>query len=167
MTNKAEYPSEVPYGVITQAIESSAPSNPVLGNPLHHVSVGQLQKFANSCAKWALQGAEPVAGQVVLSRAQAVWSLQHLREGLTAYPRELLENAMEAATAEQPYTSPPAPELPRESCAWIPDDDGVWDTSCGNRFEISEGTPAENDMGYCCYCGKALLNSAPPTTPKG
>lgn len=29
----------------------------------------------------------------------------------------------------------------------------MWETSCGNAFTINDGTPAQNDMKYCCYCG--------------
>ena len=43
-----------------------------------------------------------------------------------------------------------------QSCAWREDEDGAWDTSCGQRFELNEGTPAENDMRFCPYCGKPL-----------
>ena len=31
-----------------------------------------------------------------------------------------------------------------------------YDTSCGQSFTIIEGTPKENLMHYCCYCGKPL-----------
>jgi hypothetical protein len=43
-----------------------------------------------------------------------------------------------------------------EQCYWIEDDDDVWDTECGNRFEIIDGTPHENYMHWCPYCGKSL-----------
>ena len=43
-----------------------------------------------------------------------------------------------------------------ETCEWVADDDGVWDTECGNRFEVIEGTPRENQMYWCPYCGKSL-----------
>ena len=41
-------------------------------------------------------------------------------------------------------------------CAWTQDDDGVWETGCHNRYEIIEGTPIENRMAFCCFCGKLL-----------
>lgn len=45
------------------------------------------------------------------------------------------------------------------NCKWIEDeDDGAWDTSCGKRFLITEGTPEENGMKFCCYCGKPLVS---------
>lgn len=43
-----------------------------------------------------------------------------------------------------------------ETCEWKQDDDGIWDTECGNRFEVMEGTQHENQMNYCPYCGKSL-----------
>ena len=44
----------------------------------------------------------------------------------------------------------------RENCIWTQDEDGVWDTSCDNAFTLIEGTPANNSMHYCCYCGHPL-----------
>jgi len=38
----------------------------------------------------------------------------------------------------------------------------LWETDCGNCFELYNGTPAENGMQYCCYCGKALEVVIPP-----
>ena len=40
----------------------------------------------------------------------------------------------------------------RPVCLWN-NVDGCWETTCGNAFEINDGTPAENHMKYCCYCG--------------
>lgn len=47
-----------------------------------------------------------------------------------------------------------------ETCTWTEDEDGVWDTACGNRFEIMNGTPTENELAFCPYCGKGLECSA-------
>jgi len=44
----------------------------------------------------------------------------------------------------------------RRTCAWSDDDNGVYETECGNAFELNEGTPADNNMAYCCYCGRLL-----------
>jgi len=41
-------------------------------------------------------------------------------------------------------------------CTWKEDDEGIWDTTCGEAFTFIEGTPGENDMKYCCYCSKPL-----------
>jgi len=42
-------------------------------------------------------------------------------------------------------------------CRWTQDEDsGAYDTACGHKFMINEGTPAENGMQFCCYCGGAL-----------
>ena len=46
--------------------------------------------------------------------------------------------------------------IQENGCAWEGDGDGVWETDCGQTFQITEGLPSENDMRYCCYCGKSL-----------
>jgi hypothetical protein len=40
-------------------------------------------------------------------------------------------------------------------CAWR-EEDGCWVTDCHHEFVINEGTPRENDMQYCCYCGRTI-----------
>lgn len=46
-------------------------------------------------------------------------------------------------------------------CPWIQEDDwedpSIYATECGKTFLITEGTPDNNDMKYCCYCGKKLI----------
>ena len=49
-------------------------------------------------------------------------------------------------------------------CKWTPDENGIYDTECGQRFEITEGTPKENHMKYCPYCGKQLDDEEAETT---
>ena len=46
-----------------------------------------------------------------------------------------------------------------ETCTWHQDgdsDSGVYATSCGHYFNLEDGTPADNKMQWCCYCGKKL-----------
>jgi hypothetical protein len=40
-------------------------------------------------------------------------------------------------------------------CQWTFEHDPTyaWATQCGNLFQITEGTPANNDFRFCCYCG--------------
>jgi hypothetical protein len=44
-------------------------------------------------------------------------------------------------------------------CNWHQDDEGsdVWQTECGHYMTIIEGTPAENEFKYCCYCGCEIV----------
>lgn len=43
------------------------------------------------------------------------------------------------------------------SCTWTLDPDGeLWDTGCGQAFCLSDGTPKENDMIYCPFCGNRI-----------
>lgn len=41
-------------------------------------------------------------------------------------------------------------------CEWKSDEDGNWHTSCNEIYIIIEGTPTENSMRFCCYCGGAI-----------
>jgi len=41
-------------------------------------------------------------------------------------------------------------------CTWTEDENGPWDTACGESYEINDGTPEDNNMAFCCFCGKAL-----------
>lgn len=44
------------------------------------------------------------------------------------------------------------------ACKWTPDepDSGTWATECGYLFTINDGTPSQNRMGFCCYCGNLI-----------
>lgn len=41
-------------------------------------------------------------------------------------------------------------------CAWAEDQDGTWETDCGGAFVVNDGTPHENRMAFCPYCGREL-----------
>lgn len=41
-------------------------------------------------------------------------------------------------------------------CAWTEDDDGVWQTGCGNAFFFDTDGPIENKQKFCGYCGGEL-----------
>ena len=67
--------------------------------------------------------------------------------------REATEAALRAALAEQQEQAEP------DTCTWQQDgdsDSGVYGTSCGSYFHLEDGTPEDNKMAWCCYCGKRL-----------
>lgn len=41
-------------------------------------------------------------------------------------------------------------------CKWTQDDDGNWNTGCGDIFILLAGTPKENKMSFCPFCGKEI-----------
>jgi hypothetical protein len=51
----------------------------------------------------------------------------------------------------------------RNDCGWRVDEEGTWNTDCDNLFVIIEGTPQENDMRFCPYCGGSLVEHGAPT----
>lgn len=71
---------------------------------------------------------------------------------------EQIEHLRDIPLAAAPSVAPPpAP------CWWdLADEDAShYETGCGHAFEITTGTPAENDMKFCCYCGRELAASRP------
>jgi hypothetical protein len=48
--------------------------------------------------------------------------------------------------------------MANEFCAWARDgeDSDTWVTQCDHYFTINEGTPRDNDMKFCCFCGKPV-----------
>jgi hypothetical protein len=48
----------------------------------------------------------------------------------------------------------------RDACTWSQEDEcsGSWNTSCGHMFRLDEGSPEDNGMKFCCYCGETLTS---------
>lgn len=42
----------------------------------------------------------------------------------------------------------------RQDAAW--DHSDTWNTDCGEAFVFIDGTPADNNANYCCYCGRKI-----------
>jgi hypothetical protein len=48
-------------------------------------------------------------------------------------------------------------------CKWTYDDYWCyWHTDCGQDFVLETGSPKENEMVFCCFCGKRLVEVIPP-----
>jgi len=46
-----------------------------------------------------------------------------------------------------------------KKCLWTEKDhldDHYWVTECGHIFTFVTGSPWENEMVYCCFCGRVL-----------
>jgi hypothetical protein len=56
-----------------------------------------------------------------------------------------------------------SPVDPAETCLWSQDYAGsdMFSTSCGNAFRLDNGVPSENEMEFCCFCGRALEEDLP------
>lgn len=38
-------------------------------------------------------------------------------------------------------------------CAWVENGDFGWKSSCGGEFYFEDGTPSDNGLRFCLYCG--------------
>ena len=63
-----------------------------------------------------------------------------------------------AAANKQTLERMEAPPEPPDvyACGWREDDDGNWQTSCGEVYVFIEGNPTENDYRCCPGCGKPI-----------
>lgn len=49
-----------------------------------------------------------------------------------------------------------------QTCKWTLDageQGDSWDTSCGEKFQFTEGGQEENKCVYCSYCGGKLIEA--------
>lgn len=49
-----------------------------------------------------------------------------------------------------------SPTVVRGNCDWTSGSKDYYETDCGQSFIIIDGTPKDNGMKFCCYCGKRL-----------
>lgn len=54
------------------------------------------------------------------------------------------------------FCSGKEPAMKSEPCVWTENDSGWWETTCQNSFVLNDGSPAENGMNFCPYCGRQL-----------
>lgn len=47
-----------------------------------------------------------------------------------------------------------------ERCQWTEDE--AWATGCGGLFNLAAGTPADNEMVFCPYCGRPIATEPTP-----
>lgn len=50
-------------------------------------------------------------------------------------------------------------KLKTGSCDWEENEDGWWNTDCGNAFAFTDGGPIYNEFQCCPYCGKTLTET--------
>ncbi len=77
--------------------------------------------------------------------------------GLSAvnqYGKRLVWETYKAMLAAAPQAEPKR----EPTCLWsrADDDTDVWETRCGHAFTIIDGTPTDNQMAFCCYCGRRV-----------
>ena len=100
---------------------------------------------------------EPVQNVLLSAAGLALDALEHDRQAAARAGRSIsmlslraieeLRGALRAALAQP------------DTCTWWQDgdsDSGTYQTSCGHYFAITDGTPEDNKMRHCCYCGKTL-----------
>lgn len=70
----------------------------------------------------------------------------------------LLEGVVKAITTPADHDAIRDQAQPGE-CAWTLDDEenGIWQSSCGEAWSFVEGGPTENRVSFCHHCGKSVV----------
>lgn len=60
-------------------------------------------------------------------------------------------------------TLPELTQRPAPKCFWqragVEHDSDTFDTGCGHSFNLFDGVPSDNDMKYCCFCGRTITET--------
>ena len=53
--------------------------------------------------------------------------------------------------------------MKESTCEWTQESPEYdwYNTECGGMWEFTEGGPKDNQMKFCCYCGKSLSENKP------
>lgn len=97
--------------------------------------------------------AAPTAPQAEPKRPAFLDEIDRAKEHVASWP-QWMKDATVSAAATLPVTEPKR----EPSCLWsrADDDTDVWETKCGHAFTIIDGTPTDNQMAFCCYCGRRV-----------
>lgn len=76
---------------------------------------------------------------------------RRLQELLTAEAHKRGEDFRRAEAAEAALE-----RVRSEPCIWSEDEDGYWNTACGEAWILNDGGPSDNRCNYCFYCGKPI-----------
>lgn len=47
----------------------------------------------------------------------------------------------------------------QQPCVWNEDEDGTWESTCGEYWQFIEGGPVHNGVRYCHGCGRAVKSN--------
>jgi len=95
----------------------------------------------------------PAAPQPEPKRPAFLDEIDRAKEHVASWPQWMKDATVSAAAtllATEPKRDP--------ACLWsrADDDTDVWETKCGHAFTIIDGTPTDNQMAFCCYCGRRV-----------
>ena len=121
---------------------------------LHAADIGGIFYYARAVlAKWGTPAPVGV-GEVAERYRNAIASACEgwtMPDGL----RKHLETALWSPPTPQP-TQMQAGAVPL-TCEWTHnEDDGFWETACGEAWRFDDGGPGENNMHFCHSCGNSL-----------
>jgi hypothetical protein len=97
--------------------------------------------------------------KIIKSEVEYERSLVHLYSLMDALPGTPEVDELELLSVLIEHYENEHYPIASETCKWSPNRDlwgtDYWDTSCDYAWEM-DGTPADNHMVYCPFCGRKL-----------
>ena len=82
--------------------------------------------------------------------------IKRLRASAAAMPFDAAVAVQYMAAADALEAQAQAGAVPL-TCEWAHNEnDGFWESACGEAWRFDDGGPAENSMHFCHSCGKSL-----------
>ena len=128
-----------------------------VGEPTEEIPLSDSDKLCFARAALRSWGQPSGAGEVVAWRYRMRGDLQWQ---YTERPEQFAHaDEVQPLTTPQP-TQAQAGAVPL-TCAWAHNEnDGFWESACGEAWRFDDGGPAENSMHFCHSCGKSLRINA-------
>jgi hypothetical protein len=52
-----------------------------------------------------------------------------------------------------------------DTCEWTQSEEDVWESACGDAWVFETGTPEDNSMRFCPFCGRKLTQCSLDAAP--
>ena len=88
--------------------------------------------------------------------AEAATELERMAKVCEEAQERDVASLRRARAAERKLAEIESAPKPSERCEWKADEDGGWQSSCGEEWTLIDGTPKENGMKFCHGCGKPI-----------
>ncbi len=135
----------------TEAIRKSVVKIRKYYNDLNDDLYDELDKI---CAQ--LDNIPPIKVNKVITQMLAVKKASDSGQALFSCQGQAMDGYSELANYRSILDNISYETQHNRTCKWIIDEDGMFDTGCGNKFEFISDGPKENHFTHCPYCGGKL-----------
>jgi len=132
-----------------------------MNNDLEQLSEKRLRLLTDySGTNAELQWGEIEAlARIALAAKQAKPFAYYANDAYYNTERAALKDGAEEVTTL--YATPQPAHTEQDGCQWIPDEDSVYSTGCGNEWQFTDGGLEDNQIKFCPYCSGKIAAPKP------